>query len=291
MVEAVNATHRNPLFLPDIPLPASIEATGSLNAVSACDALLIVVPAQHIRRILSAMPIGTTPLVLCAKGIEADRACSSARSRARVHPDAPIAVISGPTFAFEVAQGKPTAVTLACDSEDLGARLADRLAGPTFRPYFSSDVIGAEIGGAVKNVLRHRLRRGRGSRAWPECPRRADRTRLCRDDALRTGARARVETLAGLSGLGDLVLTCSSTSSSQLLAGHGPRPGQVGARPDGRSPHRGGRRLHRARAAGGSGGGRRRHARHRSGLRLLDGADVREVVGALLARPLTREDQ
>ena len=153
VVNAINADHENPVFLPGIPLAPSITATGSLGALARCDALLVVVPAQHVRAVLAEAAIGTTPLILCAKGIEAGTRMLVGEVAAQVHPRAPIAVLSGPTFAHEVASGKPTAVTLACADAALGAALADRLAAPAFRPYLSSDVIGAEIGGAVKNVL------------------------------------------------------------------------------------------------------------------------------------------
>ena len=291
VVEAVNATHRNPLFLPDIPLPASIEATGSLDAVSACDALLVVVPAQHIRSILSAMSVGTTPLVLCAKGIEAGSRLLVGEVARTVHPGAPIAVISGPTFAFEVAQGKPTAVTLACDNEDLGARLADRLAGPAFRPYFSSDVIGAEIGGAVKNVLAiacgvvEGAGLGQNARAALIARGFAEMTRF----GMARGARA--ETLAGLSGLGDLVLTCSSTSSRNFSLGMGLGQGKS-ARDllaDRRTVAEGAFMAPVLREAAADVGADMPVTE--AVCALLDGADVRAVVGALLARPLTREDQ
>jgi glycerol-3-phosphate dehydrogenase (NAD(P)+) len=291
VVEAINATHANPLFLPDIPLPPSIEATGSLDAVSACDALLIVVPAQHIRRVLGAMPVGATPLVLCAKGIEAGSRLLVGEVARAVHPDAPIAVISGPTFAFEVAQGKPTAVTLACDNEDLGARLADRLAGPAFRPYFSSDVIGAEIGGAVKNVLAiacgvvEGAGLGQNARAALIARGFAEMTRF----GMARGARA--ETLAGLSGLGDLVLTCNSTSSRNFSLGMGLGQGKsaLDLMADRRTVAEGAFTAPVLREAAADVGVDMPVAE--AVCALLEGADVREVVGALLARPLTREHQ
>lgn len=291
VVEAINASHMNPLFLPDIPLPASIAATGSLDAVSACDALLIVVPAQHIRSILGAMPVGATPLVLCAKGIEAGSRQLVGEVARTVHPDAPIAVISGPTFAFEVAQGKPTAVTLASDNEDLGARLADRLAGPAFRPYFSSDVIGAEIGGAVKNVLAiacgvvEGAGLGQNARAALIARGFAEMTRF----GMARGARA--ETLAGLSGLGDLVLTCNSTSSRNFSLGMGLGQGKSARdlMADRRTVAEGAFTAPVLREAAADVGVDMPVAE--AVCALLEGADVREVVGALLARPLTREHQ
>jgi glycerol-3-phosphate dehydrogenase (NAD(P)+) len=291
VVEAINTTHENALFLAGIPLPDSIEATRSLEALGGCEALLIVVPAQHIRTILAGMTIGATPLVLCAKGIEAGTRLLVGEVARQVQPDAPIAVLSGPTFAFEVAGGKPTAVTLACADEALGARIADRLAGPTFRPYASSDVIGAEIGGAVKNVLAiacgvvEGAGLGQNARAALIARGFAEMTRF----GMARGARA--ETLAGLSGLGDLVLTCSSTSSRNFSLGVGLGQGH---------PAQELLADRRTVAEGAFTAPVLREAAAESGVdmpvteavcALLDGADVREVVGALLARPLTREHQ
>jgi len=289
VVEAINATHENPLFLAGVALPASIEATGSLAALAACEALLVVVPAQHIRAVLAETPVGETPLVLCAKGIEAGSRLLVGEVARAVHPGAPIAVISGPTFAIEVAQGMPTAVTLACADEALGAQLADRLAGPAFRPYASSDVVGAEIGGAVKNVLAiacgvvQGAGLGQNARAALIARGFAEMTRF----GMARGARA--ETLSGLSGLGDLVLTCSSTSSRNFSLGVG-----LGQGKDARALLSDRRTV----AEGAFTAPVLREAAAEAGVdmpvteavcALLDGADVREVVGALLARPLTRE--
>ena len=143
-----------------------------------------------------------------------------------VHSEAPLAVLSGPTFAHEVAAGLPTAVTLACEDSALGASLAQALARPHFRPYLSTDVIGAEVGGAVKNVLAiacgvvEGQRLGQNARAALISRGFAEMTRF----GLAKGARA--ETLAGLSGLGDLVLTCSSTSSRNFSLGKAIGEGQ-----------------------------------------------------------------
>ena len=213
VVASINQTHENSRFLAGIALPPSIRATGALGDLAACDALLVVAPAQHVRAVLAETPVGTTPLVLCAKGIEAGTQFLVGEVAQQLHPEAPIAVLSGPTFAHEVAAGQPTAVTLACADAALGAALADRLASPSFRPYASTDVIGAEIGGAVKNVLAiacgvvEGAGLGQNARAALIARGFAEMTRF----GLARGARA--ETLSGLSGLGDLVLTCSSTSS------------------------------------------------------------------------------
>lgn len=229
VVEAVNRDHVNTLFLPGLPLAPTIAATGVLDAMAGHEALLIVSPAQHLRAMLSRIPVGTTPLVLCSKGIEAGTMKLLSEVAAEEHPAAPIAVLSGPTFAHEVAAGLPAAVTLACADQALGVELAARFARPAFRPYLSTDVVGAEIGGAVKNVLAIACGvvegRGLGQNARAALISRgfAEMTRF----GLARGARA--ETLAGLSGLGDLVLTCSSTSSRNFSLGKGLGEGKSAA--------------------------------------------------------------
>jgi glycerol-3-phosphate dehydrogenase (NAD(P)+) len=221
VVAAINAEHENATFLPGVPLSPTIRATADLAMLGGHDALLVVAPAQHLRAVLSATPVGGAALVLCAKGIEAGTRLLMGEVAQAVHPAAAIAVLSGPTFAHEVAAGLPTAVTLACHDEALGARLAARLARPGFRTYASSDVIGAEIGGAVKNVLAiacgvvEGAGLGQNARAAMIARGFAEMTRF----GVAKGGRA--ETLAGLSGLGDLVLTCSSTSSRNFSLGVG----------------------------------------------------------------------
>lgn len=228
VVDAVNADHRNPLYLPDIALHPSIVATPDMAAMADRDMLLVVTPAQHLGAIVAQAP-ARTPLVLCSKGIEAGTGLLMSQVAARAQPDAAIAVLSGPTFAHEVAAGLPTAVTLACADADLARRLAARIARPAFRPYLSDDVIGAEVGGAVKNVLAIACGvadgAGLGLNARASLISRgfAEMTRF----GLARGAR--VETLSGLSGLGDLVLTCSSTSSRNFSLGKGLGEGRSAA--------------------------------------------------------------
>jgi glycerol-3-phosphate dehydrogenase (NAD(P)+) len=251
--------------------------------------LLVVVPAQHVRAILAETPVGETPLVLCAKGIEAGTRLLVGEVARQVHPSAPIAVLSGPTFAHEVAAGHPTAVTLACTDPALGARLADRLAGPAFRPYASTDVIGAEIGGAVKNVLAiacgvvEGAGLGQNARAALIARGFAEMTRF----GLARGAQA--ETLAGLSGLGDLVLTCSSTSSRNFSLGVGLGRGRAAADllADRRTVAEGAFTAPVLREAAAEAGVDMPVTE--AVCALLDGTEVGDVVGALLSRPLTRE--
>jgi glycerol-3-phosphate dehydrogenase (NAD(P)+) len=221
VVEAVNGAHENRIFLKGVPLAESIRATGAIADLADCEAFLIVTPAQYLRNVLGDLPARGRPLLLCAKGIEDATGLLMHEVAGEVQPESPIAVLSGPTFAHEVAAGLPTAVTLAVEDAALGERLVARIARPAFRPYLSDDVAGAEIGGAVKNVLAiacgvvEGRRLGLNARAALISRGFAEMTRF----GLAKGARA--ETLAGLAGLGDLVLTCSSTSSRNFSLGKG----------------------------------------------------------------------
>jgi len=219
VVEAVNARHENPVFLPGISLNEAIRATANLAELNSCDALILVTPAQHMRSVLEKAPVGERPLVLCSKGIEEKTGKLLHEVAHEVRPSSPVAVLSGPTFAHEVAAGLPTAVTLACEDRALGEKLRSRINLVQFRTYCTDDVAGAEAGGAVKNVLAiacgivEGKRFGQNARAALIARGFAEMTRF----GVAMGGRR--ETLAGLSGLGDLVLTCSSTSSRNFSLG------------------------------------------------------------------------
>ncbi len=220
LVAEINTAHTNSLFLPSARLADQVRATGDLADLAALPVLLVVTPAQHLAQVLSGLPDGQRDLVLCSKGIEAGTGRLMADVAAEAAPSASLAVLSGPTFAHEVAAGLPTAVTLACaGGEAQWQRLAPAISRPMLRPYYSDDVTGAEIGGSVKNVLAiacgvvDGLGLGQNARAALIARGYAEMTRF----GLARGARA--ETLAGLCGLGDLVLTCSSTSSRNFSLG------------------------------------------------------------------------
>lgn len=221
VVSAINRIHENPLYLKGLKLNRRIRATSNFSDLVDCDAWLVVTPAQHMRSVLQRLPCPDMPLILCSKGIEEGSHKLLHEVAREVCPTSPVSVLSGPTFAHEVASGLPTAVTLACTQSDLGERLRDRLGLPTFRIYASDDVTGAEIGGAVKNVLAIACGivegKGLGENARAALIARgfAEMSRF----GVALGARR--ETLAGLSGLGDLVLTCSSTSSRNFSLGKG----------------------------------------------------------------------
>ena len=229
VVESINSAHQNSVYLPGVDLSEAIRATGDLTELGGCDAWLVVTPAQHMRAVLEQTPRCDKPLLLCSKGIEEKSGELLHRVAKETCPRARIAVLSGPTFAHEVARGLPTAVTLAAQDPGLAEQLRDHLALPTFRIYVSDDVAGAEIGGAVKNVLAIACGvvegKGLGQNARAALIGRgfAEMTRF----GLAYGARR--ETLAGLSGLGDLVLTCSSTSSRNYALGKGIGEGRSAA--------------------------------------------------------------
>ena len=221
IVEQINQFHENSSFLPGHRLRENIQATQDWNAIAACDILLLVTPAQHLRTSLEALPDSGAALILCCKGIEAQSQMLLSEVAKQVRPDNRLAILSGPTFAHEVAQGLPTALTFACESEALWDQLNPLIAKPSFRPYYSDDIAGAEIGGAVKNVLAI----GCGVVDGAGLGQNARASLISRGFAemLRYGAvrGARSETLSGLCGLGDLVLTCSSTSSRNFSLGKG----------------------------------------------------------------------
>ena len=227
LAEEINARHTNSLFLPSAALAPTIRATSELADTAGHDILLLVTPAQHLATTMTQLPAFPRDLVLCAKGIEAETGRTMHEVASQAAPGSAVAVLSGPTFAHEVAAGQPTAVTLACGGgQAQWQRLAPAIARPAFRPYYSEDVVGAEVGGAVKNVLAiacgvvDGLGLGQNARAALIARGYAEMQRF--GEAL--GAQR--ETLAGLCGLGDLVLTCSSTSSRNFSLGKALGEGQ-----------------------------------------------------------------
>ena len=222
VADSINTARENSLFLKGVPLDSSIRATNQLSDLAGVDALLLVTPAQFLRPTLAELSVHlpqTTPIVLCSKGIEQGTGLLMTEVCAAVVGEHPLAVLSGPTFAAEVAKGLPTAITMACADEALGAKLSAAIGLPTFRPYGSADVIGAEVGGAVKNVLAIACGIAEGKQLG-ENARAALITRGFAE-MIRFGKAkgAQYETLAGLCGLGDLILTCSSTQSRNMSLG------------------------------------------------------------------------
>jgi glycerol-3-phosphate dehydrogenase (NAD(P)+) len=288
---AIARQRANPVYLPGLGLDAGIEAAPDLARLGACDAVLLACPAQAVRVVAAELP-GSCPVVVCAKGIEAASGLLMPEVLAEVLPGRPLAVLSGPSFAEETVRGLPTAVSIATADAGLGRDLAAALAAGAFRPYWTDDVPGVALGGAVKNVLAIAAGivegRGLGHNAAAALITRgfAEMARL----GLAMGAR--LETLTGLSGLGDLVLTCHGPLSRNRSLGVALGKGTSLAR------HMDGRRqvvegeatapAVLARAA-------------RLGIDmpicaavdaiLHRGADLDEAIRALLARPLRREGE
>lgn len=221
LAEALRAGQGNPLFLPGVAVPA-LPADTDVKALAGCDAILMVAPAQHMRASLKALSPHLrpgTPVALCSKGVERGSLKLMTDVLAEEAPQASPAVLSGPSFASDVAKGLPTAVTLACPDRAVGEAWMRAIGRPHFRTYWSDDLVGAEAGGAIKNVLAiacgvcEGMGLGRSAHAALIARGFAEMTRL----GVALGGRA--ETLAGLCGLGDLVLTCSSPQSRNMSFG------------------------------------------------------------------------
>jgi glycerol-3-phosphate dehydrogenase (NAD(P)+) len=230
VVAEISARRANTAFLPGVALDPALRATADLADLAACDVVLMVAPAQHVRS--AGMALGShlppgAPVAICAKGLEQATGKFMAEVMAEALPHATLAVLSGPSFAADVARGLPTAVTMACADQTLGARLAETLSSREFRIYRSTDLLGVQLGGAVKNVLAIAagIVEGRqlGASAHAALVARgfAEMRRL--GDAL----GAQPETLMGLSGLGDLLLTCGSPQSRNMSLGRALGQGQA----------------------------------------------------------------
>jgi len=235
VVAIINERHENPIFLPEVALDPEITATVDIEtAMAGAEAALLAVPAQFLRDIIERLHPYLRPgipVLHCAKGIETSSLMTMSEIVFEFIPDAPSAVLSGPTLAVEVARDLPTAVTIASRDASLGRSFMAALGSGRFRPYLSDDPTGAEIGGAVKNVLAIACGvvcgRGLGDNARAALITRglAEMIRL----GVAKGGRA--ETFRGLSGLGDLVLTCSTTQSRNyalgLALGRGESPSAI----------------------------------------------------------------
>ncbi len=224
--DAGNAEHlaskRESRFLPGVRLDDGIKVTRALGEAARADAILLVVPAQAMRSTVKALAqtvTAGTPLIACAKGIEHGTHKFMTEIVAECAPRTEPAILSGPSFAIDVARGLPTAVTLAANDAALAETLAHAINTATFRPYHSTDVRGVEIGGAAKNVLAIAAGivtgRGLGASAAAALTTRgfAELSRFGR------AFGAKPETMTGLSGLGDLILTCSSPQSRNFSCG------------------------------------------------------------------------
>lgn len=225
VVASINEGRGNPDYLPDTVPPASLTATGDLaSALSGATTVLLVTPAQAIRDMTRAMrphvPRGT-PVAICAKGIDCQKLEFLSKIVEENLPDNPVMVLSGPNFASEIAKGLPAAAVVAANDAAAGRLVVELLGSKAFRPYLSSDRIGVELGGAVKNVLAIACGivagKGLGENAKAALVTRG----LSEMARLITAKGGRIETAMGLSGVGDLVLTCSSLQSRNMSLGYG----------------------------------------------------------------------
>jgi glycerol-3-phosphate dehydrogenase (NAD(P)+) len=229
VVAEIEASHSNSVFLPGVALDPALRATGALADVAACDVVLMVAPAQHVRAVAAELAphlAAGKPIVICAKGLEQATGKLLGEAIAETLPQATLAVLSGPSFAADVARGLPTALTLACADEALGARLVEALGYRHFRLYRSTDMVGVQLGGAVKNVLAIAagIVAGKGLGASAHAALVARGFAELRRFGAALGARP--ETLMGLSGLGDLLLTCGSPQSRNMSLGRALGQGQ-----------------------------------------------------------------
>ena len=222
VVSSITASHENELYLPGVKLDPGLKASNDIAVVAKMDLLLLVTPAQHLRTVAAGLNdhVGPeTPLVICSKGVEIGSFALMSDVLGETLPGRPVAVLSGPTFADEVARGMPFAVTVATADADLGRLLAHAIGGPSFRPYWHDDIVGVQIGGALKNVFAIACGITVG-REMGENARTALMTRGLAEIVRYTLARGgRAETLMGLSGLGDLALTCNSPQSRNMSLG------------------------------------------------------------------------
>ncbi len=222
VTEAINQEHENTTYLEGVKLDETITATSDMTAMADCQALLVVTPAQALRDVAEGLTQHAgahIPLVVCSKGIERGSGLLMSQVLAEISPYTEVLVLSGPSFAADVARGKPTAVTLAGRDSNHGKLIAEALSGPTFRPYLSGDLVGAQVGGAVKNVLAIACGIVDGKELGASA--RAALTTRGFAELVRFGTAlgAEPETLNGLSGLGDLILTCNSSQSRNMSLG------------------------------------------------------------------------
>jgi glycerol-3-phosphate dehydrogenase (NAD(P)+) len=220
-VAQMTSARSNPR-LPGVRVDERVQITGDIAAAARADIMLIATPAQHLREAVAALAPHlkkATPIVATAKGIERGTHKFMTEVIAEAAPEAMPAILSGPSFADDVARGLPTAVTLAAKDEKLAAALVQALGSATFRPYHTTDVRGVEIGGAAKNVLAIAAGIVEGRRLGASALAALTTRGFSELARLGRACRARSETLAGLSGLGDLILSCSSLQSRNFALG------------------------------------------------------------------------
>lgn len=222
VVAAINDTAVNAVFLPGIRLPSGIRATGDLASVADADLLLLAPPAQHMRGVLNALRVFYevgTPVVTCSKGIERGSCALMSQVIAETLPGAPLAVLSGPSFAHDIAVDRPVGVSLACTDIALGEQLAGLIGSPRFRTYLTDDVTGVLLGGALKNVIAIACGVAMGRKLGDSTRATLFARGLAEMARLGVAMGARLDTFMGLSGAGDLSLSCNSIGSRNTTLG------------------------------------------------------------------------
>lgn len=222
VVKSINTLNENTLYLPNIKLSELIIAQNNLDNVINCDLLLMVTPSQFMRSVLEDIKNSlndSIPVVLCSKGIETKTLSLMNEITESIIPKNPLAILSGPSFAIDVVNNKPTAVTLACKDLSIGKNIADSISLPTFRPYLSEDIVGAQIGGATKNVIAIAAGVVEGQNLGDSARAATIARGFSEINRLAVALGGQEETLSGLSGMGDLLLTCNSITSRNFSLG------------------------------------------------------------------------
>jgi len=222
VVKSINTLNENTLYLPNIKLSELIIAQNNLDNVINCDLLLMVTPSQFMRSVLEDIKDNlndSIPVVLCSKGIETKTLSLMNEITESIIPKNPLAILSGPSFAIDVVNNKPTAVTLACKDLSIGKNIADSISLPTFRPYLSEDIVGAQIGGATKNVIAIAAGVVEGQNLGDSARAATIARGFSEINRLAVSLGGQEETLSGLSGMGDLLLTCNSITSRNFSLG------------------------------------------------------------------------
>lgn len=223
VVESINGERVNAVFLRGVPLPAGIAATGEqADALRGADFVLLVPPAQHMRAVTAQLRPhlrAGVPVVTCSKGLERGTCALMTEVIAATLPQAPVAVLSGPSFAGEISVDRPTGVTLACADPVLGTRLEQEIGGPRFRVYITDDVVGSQIGGVLKNVLAIACGIVTGMKLGNSMRSMLIARGLAETVDLGLALGARLETFLGLSGIGDIDLSCNSPQSRNMSLG------------------------------------------------------------------------
>jgi glycerol-3-phosphate dehydrogenase (NAD(P)+) len=229
VADEINSAQRNSIFLPGVVLDPGLKATNDLAEIAERDAILLVPPAQHVRVTAEALapllPPGA-PVVICAKGIEQATGKLMGEVLGESLPGATQAVLSGPSFASDVARGLPAALTLATSDSTLGRHLAEAIGYRSFRLYWSDDLVGVQLGGALKNVLAIAAGIVDGKAMGASAHAALVTRGFAEMRRLGASLGARPETLSGLSGLGDLILTCGSPQSRNMSLGRALGEGQ-----------------------------------------------------------------